>query len=672
MTDETPRISVIIAAYAPGAGIDRVIASLDAQTLPQHQFETIVVDDGSPDDTFARLQAFASSRPNMRVHRIENSGWPSRPRNVATDMARGEWVMFMDHDDSLYPDALRRAAEYAAETGADLLSPKESKTTDVWWGMSSLEQGNLPDVHAAGGIHLLAPMVPHKLYRRAFLAEHGIRFPEGRRMLWEDIYLNVAAYARAQHVAVLADTPFYLWQSSPTNNSKTYGPTTAEYWDRLDDLLAFIDTTLAGPDLAEPHRDALLQQYRDRVLSRFSGILPTATPDEIALALVRARRIQDRYYPPEWDPLLRPAELARALLLRSEQVPLLTQLQVADKAVKNRARTTAIDWREGRLHLDVEARWLNQQDAPVRFLPRGGRILRDLPDAVLAALPPEAIDVTDSLDSFMLQLAVRSRAERVTWQFATDSTARFEALPDDAVTVVGTTHAELDPATAVAGRPLDAPIWDFYAASRWIGLSRGSGVRSRQPARAALLHGRPMVAYANATGNLSLDTEQRLRNIVKDGRPDLAGVTGDATRFRLPLPGVHVHGPGETRAEVVLTSTHAEQPAPLASPVATLPGRIAADTGADGDAGHAAWLEAGGAVRSGTYRVWVRVASGVPLIAPFVLHVAHHGGPVDLVARALPVRIETAAERRAERVVALRARARGVARRTRDRLFPRR
>ena len=104
----------------------------------------------------------------------------------------------MDHDDSLYPDALRRLAEYAAETGADLVSPKESKTSDVWWGMPALEHGNVPDAKAAGGIEALLPMVPHKLYRRAFLQEHGIRFPEGRRMLWEDIHLNVAAWRAAR------------------------------------------------------------------------------------------------------------------------------------------------------------------------------------------------------------------------------------------------------------------------------------------------------------------------------------------------------------------------------------------------------------------------------------------------------------------------------------------
>ena len=129
MTQQAPKVSVIIAAYRPGEAVHRVIDSLDAQTLPQDEFEVIFVDDGSPDDTYARLQGFAATRPNMQVYRIENSGWPSRPRNVGIGHARGEYVLFMDHDDSLFPDGLRRAYEYAKLNGADVLSPRKVRRT---------------------------------------------------------------------------------------------------------------------------------------------------------------------------------------------------------------------------------------------------------------------------------------------------------------------------------------------------------------------------------------------------------------------------------------------------------------------------------------------------------------------------------------------------------------
>ena len=122
---QQPRISVIIATYRPGAGFDRVIASLDAQTLPQDG-----VRDGRRRRRIAGRHVRAADRgsprpgptcghtdPELRLAE------PAAERRRPT-LARGEWVLFMDHDDSLYPDALRRLAEYAAETRADLVSPE--------------------------------------------------------------------------------------------------------------------------------------------------------------------------------------------------------------------------------------------------------------------------------------------------------------------------------------------------------------------------------------------------------------------------------------------------------------------------------------------------------------------------------------------------------------------
>ncbi len=128
------KVSVVVATYQPGEGLDRVIDSLDRQTLPQDEFESIFVDDGSPDDTLARLRELAATRPNMRVESIPNSGWPSRPRNVGIELARGEYVTFMDHDDRLFPDALAKAYAYAVEQRADVVNPKETETRGFFWG----------------------------------------------------------------------------------------------------------------------------------------------------------------------------------------------------------------------------------------------------------------------------------------------------------------------------------------------------------------------------------------------------------------------------------------------------------------------------------------------------------------------------------------------------------
>ncbi|WP_375389002.1 glycosyltransferase [uncultured Amnibacterium sp.] len=592
------RISVVIAAYAPGAAFDRVIDSLDAQTLPQDEFETIVIDDGSPDDTFERLTALAATRANMRVERIENSGWPSRPRNVATGIARGEHVFFMDHDDSLYPDALRRMAEYAAETRADVLSPKESKTSDAWWCMPALKDGNVPNAVVDGGIDRLLPMVPHKLYRRAFLQQHGIRFPEGRRQLWEDIYVNVAAWRHAERVAVLADTPVYLWHASASNNSRTYGPRDEEFWDRLDELLAFIDRTLDGPEHAEARGSALLHQLRGRVLLRLSKALQRADAAETAMAMRRARAIQARYLPEAWEPLLGRQVRARSVLLRADRPDLLAALWAVDGDTRSRVTATRMEWRDGRLHLTLEAAWQTKAGEPVGLVRQGDRLLRDLPAELRQALPDDVVDMTDTLPLVDLSLAVRDRAAAVTWRLPVEQEARWIDLEDGRVELGVSATAVLDPATLALGRPMAVGVHDLVATLAWDGAERASAVRFTGTAAPAVPAGGTVVAYGSRKGTLALDSSATLRNVLADGGAPNGPVQGDRSALRLPLPRIRVSDAADLPAAARLL------PADGAEEV-VLHGRFRADA-----AGAVLDLEAGPPLPDGAWTLGLRLGDG--------------------------------------------------------------
>lgn len=102
------KVSVVIAAYISPPELDGLIASLDAQSLPDDEFEAIFVDDGSGDGTLDWLRRLAGQRSYMLVHTIANSGWPGKPRKADTAAARGEYVFYADHDDYLFPEALER------------------------------------------------------------------------------------------------------------------------------------------------------------------------------------------------------------------------------------------------------------------------------------------------------------------------------------------------------------------------------------------------------------------------------------------------------------------------------------------------------------------------------------------------------------------------------------
>lgn len=171
------KVSVIVATYCSGSGLDRVIRSLDGQSMPSDDFEVIFIDDGSPDDTYARLKRIQRRRTNMKIAQIANSGWPSRPRNLAIEMAEGEYLLFMDHDDELSPDALYRAYELGHRNHADVVNAKESRTQFAGWSLDIFVK-NVDNAIGQEQANPLMPMNPHKLYRREFLNEHMIRFPE--------------------------------------------------------------------------------------------------------------------------------------------------------------------------------------------------------------------------------------------------------------------------------------------------------------------------------------------------------------------------------------------------------------------------------------------------------------------------------------------------------------
>ena len=108
-----PKVSVIIATHNRDWAIGRAVASVVSQDFGD--FELLVVDDGSTDQTHRVLEGFAGDG-RLRMWKTANCG-VSRARNLAIRQARGEWIAFLDSDDRWLPDKLRAQFDYLRDRG---------------------------------------------------------------------------------------------------------------------------------------------------------------------------------------------------------------------------------------------------------------------------------------------------------------------------------------------------------------------------------------------------------------------------------------------------------------------------------------------------------------------------------------------------------------------------
>jgi glycosyltransferase involved in cell wall biosynthesis len=596
-----PKVSVVVPTYAPGSRINRLVRSLDAQTMPTRQFEVIFVDDGSPDRTWERLQRIRDARDNVRIERIENSGWPSRPRNVGLELARGEYVLFMDHDDELYPHALEAGYRMAARTGADVLNGKETRTDQAKWALE-VYVSNMDNAIDRQDIHPLIPTNPHKLFRRSFLLEHGIRFPEGRRVLWEDVFFALDVARHAKVISVMADTPFYHWVRVGKTASSSYTQDLKEYWHWVREIVVQTNEKLGSPELAAQWRLMLLHQYRSRVLAPLGASIFQADPDVQDFVKTTVTDIICNHIPTTLDAHLTPTQRGRAALVRAGRWDLLEILAGIDAGLIGIGRSTSIRWVDGVLEIKGESRWATADGEPLAIRYDGGRIVRDLPKEVAAALPAEALDMTAALDAASTSFGIRARETGVTWMLPGTCETRIESAAGRPELVVSAT-AVLDPRTAALGRPLDETSWDVTARNELLGAINQRGLRTSTPARSAVQDGHVYIAYRNMSGMLSLDVDETHRSLAGSAKLDPNGGRSTVRRagrlkgllqrrspcvvFELPFTGVTTTDDSVIDGSIVVGSRSVR------------PARIVARR--DG-----AWLEASAEERPGSYPMMLK------------------------------------------------------------------
>lgn len=117
------KISVILPCYNAAHYLEECLDSLLAQTMGD--FEALLVDDGSKDDTLSIAQKYAARDARIQVLHQDNAG-VSAARNRALGQAKGEWATFVDGDDILPPNAFETLLSGVGERVDLVVCPHET------------------------------------------------------------------------------------------------------------------------------------------------------------------------------------------------------------------------------------------------------------------------------------------------------------------------------------------------------------------------------------------------------------------------------------------------------------------------------------------------------------------------------------------------------------------
>jgi glycosyltransferase involved in cell wall biosynthesis len=108
----TPFFSIVLPTFNRAHLVGRAIESIRAQTFAD--WELIIIDDGSWDNTFEIIQPFVLNDDRLRYHYAQNRGL-AMARNTGIQMSIGEYITFLDSDDEYAPEHLALRAEYLKE-----------------------------------------------------------------------------------------------------------------------------------------------------------------------------------------------------------------------------------------------------------------------------------------------------------------------------------------------------------------------------------------------------------------------------------------------------------------------------------------------------------------------------------------------------------------------------
>jgi glycosyltransferase involved in cell wall biosynthesis len=231
------RLSIIIPAYNVANYLDKCIKSCESQDISKDDYEIIIINDGSKDDTLTKANELACKYANIIVLDQENQG-QSVARNKGITRARGNYIWFIDSDDYIEDNCLSSLLEEAEGYQADaygfclkaqnsvsgeyhLRKPMPLPLNKVLTGLYAAKNGFYP-----------ASVCTYFFYRE-FLIDKDLKFTAG--ITHQDVEFTNRAIPVTQKVVYTNHSPYY-YVYNPDSTSKSKSPERKKKYV-LDDII---------------------------------------------------------------------------------------------------------------------------------------------------------------------------------------------------------------------------------------------------------------------------------------------------------------------------------------------------------------------------------------------------------------------------------------------------
>ena len=199
------KLSIIIPAYNAAKHIGDCLTSLTKQQIMSKDFEIIVVDDGSTDNTAEIVIDFAKHQSNIRLISQQNSG-NGAARNEGVKSAQGDYIYFLDADDYISENTLHLIVDIAKKNDLDIVG---FKTKNVLDAHHSISEGFVPttsNLNVITGIEFIATHnyeaeVWWYIIKKTFYFQTGVTFFD--RKFVQDSYLTPTLFSQATRVVFL-------------------------------------------------------------------------------------------------------------------------------------------------------------------------------------------------------------------------------------------------------------------------------------------------------------------------------------------------------------------------------------------------------------------------------------------------------------------------------------